>query len=178
VQGLAHVLVVGGSAMDRLAVAREFHREGVWNSGSLVAIDASADAAVIHGALQAWLSGIPLDSTHDLLRVAERGTLYLDRIASLPAPTQRLLMALLRGLDPGEGRERKWLGRIVTGSPEPLAAAVAGGRFARALEDALDKVRVELPADSAARRGAPGAPAQAPLGSPRAALARALTLGR
>jgi DNA-binding NtrC family response regulator len=148
VNGLANVLVVGGAAADRLEIAQEFHREGVWSSGRLVAIDVCSEAAVLHGALQAWLSGVLLDATHDLLRVAERGTLFLDRITCLPTSTQRMLLVLLRGLEGEEGRERKWLGRIVTGSPEPLAEAVGLGRFSRALEDALDKIRVHLPGPS------------------------------
>jgi hypothetical protein len=145
VQGLANVLVVGGAALDRLEIAREFHREGMWPSGRFVAVDCCADPGVFHTALEAWLSGIPLDATRDLLRVAERGTLFLDRITCLPASAQRMLLELLQGLEAGEGRERTWWGRIVAGSAWALAETVGQGRFSRALEDALDKVSIHLP---------------------------------
>lgn len=147
VQGLANVLVVGGAPLDRLEVAQEFHREGTWRSGSLVAVDASRDASLLHDALQAWLAGNVLDSNRDLLRRADRGTLFLDRIECLPPATQQLLLVLIRCRDGHEGdldRQARWLGRIVTGSSGPLVDAVNEGRFSRALEDALDKVRVPV----------------------------------
>ena len=96
-------------------------------------------------ALRAWASAGSSSPTNPF-REAEEGTLYLERVEDVPPDTQPLLLALALRLqgDRVGGIEWPCAGRLVVGNPRPLAAVVSEGRFDPALDDALDKVRVEL----------------------------------
>jgi transcriptional regulator of acetoin/glycerol metabolism len=150
---LVNVLVLGGTAGQRASVAHAFHREGLLCNGPFLRLDARREGEWLRLALQAWLSSADAPAA-DLLRAAERGTLFVDSVASLRPDAQRLLLAFIRtALNvPLETGESAWVGRLLAGDPEPLSDAVADGRFSSDLYDALDKVRVELP--SAPGRGA------------------------
>ena len=137
-----NVLVVGGDPATRAEVAEAFHRESPLRSGSLVAIDAAQEAVPLLAALRAWTSGSP-SAVPVRLAVAERGTLFIDSIERLDPEAQRRLRVLIdQGLESTAARP----GRFIAGSGEDLADAVAGGTLLAALYDALDKVRIELPA--------------------------------
>jgi DNA-binding NtrC family response regulator len=135
-----NVLVVGGESGTRAEVAEAFHRESPLRSGPLVAVDAGREAGPLLAALRAWTSGstaVPVT-----LAAAERGTLFIDSIERLGPEAQRRLRDLIdHGVDSATRP-----GRFVAGSGEDLAEAVASGTLLSALYDALDKVRIELPA--------------------------------
>jgi DNA-binding NtrC family response regulator len=142
---LTNVVVIGGTAERRVQVARAFHRESPLRGAEFVAVDGRTDDERLMSALFAWSADVRASEPNPLGAV-EHGTLFIDHVERLSPETQRLLLGLaeriLRGLSaagdvPGPGR-------IVAGNPQPLATAVAGGRFSDALYDALDKVRVEL----------------------------------
>ena len=151
---LTNVLIVGGTAAQRAEVARAFHRESPLCGGSFVAVDCRDDQERLRMALEGWAAASD-SSDPNPFAAAEHGTLYLDPIEQLSPDTQRLLLGLARRLH-GESvgrRERPCAGRLVAGNPRGLPALVSEGRFLPALQDALDKVRVEL---EVAAPGAPG----------------------
>jgi len=137
-----NVLVVGGETATRAEVAEAFHRESPLRSGPLVTIDAGREAGPLLAALRGWTSG-----TTSMIPVAyaaaERGTLFIDSIERLDPEAQRRLRELI---DHAVESTAVRPGRFVAGSAEDLGDAVATGAFSAALYDALDKVRIELPA--------------------------------
>ena len=142
---LTNVLIVGGTAAQRAEVARAFHRESPLASGAFVTVDCRNDQERLRLALDGWAVGSDA-SDRNPFEAAEHGTLYLDPIEQLSPDTQRLLLGLARRLH-GESvgrRDGPCAGRLVAGNPRGLAEVVSEGRFLPALQDALDKVRVEL----------------------------------
>jgi len=139
---LAHVLVMGGTAERRAAMARAFHVESPLRAGPFLCVDCGHDEPAVQRAIRCWLSSIDRHSSDNPLRASERGTLFLDRIEELSEETQRLLLALVRAH--ASGVSDAWAGRLATGSAVELERAVAGGRFLSSLFDCLDKVRIVL----------------------------------
>lgn len=140
--GLHHVLVSGGSADRRAAIARAFHDQSALAAGALVTIDASLEAAGLEVALLDWLAPPPPVRAGDPLRLSARGTLYIDRVECLSAGGQRRLLAFVGSAE--RGTTGSWAGRLIVGSAIALEEEVAGGRFLSSLFDTLDKVRVHL----------------------------------
>lgn len=141
---LAHLLVVGGTCQDRLDVVRSFHEASPARGGPLVLVDCAREEHRLRRALQAWLAPDMVPLADDPVRSARTGTLFLDELDCLAPATQRLLLMLARwvGEEPGSWRGPR---RLAVGSGADLDAAVRRGAFSRALQDCLDKVRVELP---------------------------------
>ena len=145
---LTNVLVVGGTAERRDQVARAFHQESPLRAGPFVNVDCTREEDRLRVALQEWTATATPAIAAEVhpYQSAEQGTLFLDHVERLSPDTQRFLLALARRLH-GEAVGRPdgpCAGRLVTGNPRGLAAAVSEGRFMAALYDALDKVRVEL----------------------------------
>jgi DNA-binding NtrC family response regulator len=145
---LVNLLIVGGTAGQRLSVARTFHDRSRTRIGPLVKVDAALEENRVRAGLEAWISGHGPESWGDPLRFAERGTLFVDSIAALSIETQRMLLAFTRRRadQDFDHRESAWMGRLAVGNEEHLAASVAQGRFSSTLYDTLDKVLIELPA--------------------------------
>lgn len=137
-----HVLVTGGTASRRAAVARAFHDESPVRSGPLFILDCSRDTTRLDEALACWLSVVRRDSPDNPLRAVERGTLFLDQIDQLDHRLQRRLLGFACALS--DGTLAQWAGRLTTGSTRTLEEAVAGGRLLPALFDCLDQVRIAL----------------------------------
>ncbi len=137
-----HLLVTGGSASRRLSVTRAFHDEGPVQSGPLLIVECSSDTRGLSDALDCWLSASRRDAPENPLRAAERGTLFLDNIATLDLSLQRRLFAFAQAL--GDRSLDRWVGRLATGAPQPLEVAIAAGRFLPELLDCLDQVRISL----------------------------------
>jgi len=142
------VMVLGGSADERLQAAYAFHRESFLRRGPFICVDGERDQRRLLMALQEWNSPGPADLWANPLLAAEHGTLFLDQVGSLSIETQRMFLAFARRLvdAPMESEKPHWVGRLTVGNPEHLSTAVMDGRFLPALYDSLDKVRVELPA--------------------------------
>jgi DNA-binding NtrC family response regulator len=138
-------MVIGGTVSQRDRVARTFHRESPLSEGAFVGVDCRADQERLDLALRAWSASDRASATNPL-REAEEGTLYLDMVEDVPPDTQPFLLALALRLqgDPVGGVGGRCAGRLVVGNPYPLSVAMSEGRFDPALNDALDKVRVEL----------------------------------
>jgi len=143
--GLMHVFVAGGRERARQAVAGDFHDASPLACGPVVRLDARRDDAVLRAALERWIAGDGSAAAVDPLTASSRGTLFIDHVASLARPTQRLLLILAQQPTPGSaGSMPAWGGRIVVGSPLDPAAHVARGELLTELGDCLDKVRVNL----------------------------------
>ncbi len=142
---LSNVLVVGGTDIQRLDVARAFHRASPVRGGPFVAVDCAQDHATVWRALQLWLGSDEPPAANPLAE-CECGTLFLDSIELLPQESQRLLLALTRRLElawEGAASPRGPL-RLAAGNADDLAEAVEQRRFSAALFDSLDKIRVGL----------------------------------
>lgn len=140
------MLILGGSAGDRLQLARAFHREDRHHARTFVRLHCGRDAAHLSAALHDFLSA-PGAPAGNPICAAAGGTLFLDSIANLPPAGQRLLLELASrtsGTPAGS-----WHGRLVIGNSTDLSAEVEAGRFLARLYDCLDKLRIELEAASA-----------------------------
>lgn len=150
--GLTHVLILGGDAAERRATALSIHAESVLRSGAFVCLDCAAEAPRLARALDAWMTD-SIDSSDPPLMAAERGTLFLDRIESLPAATQRRLLAFVSHRAGATTEiDRRWGGRLICGAEADLDALAADGLFLLPLLDCLDKARISL--EGACRGGA------------------------
>src|SRR5262249_24712046 len=140
-RSLTHVMILGGSREDRLQLARAFHRESPNRLGPFVRLDCRHDEARITAHLEEllWARG-PREGSPS--HSSARGTPFLDSIASLPRPGQRLLLELASHAADADAEPQ--LVRVILGNRDDLASEVASGRFLDALLDCLDKLRVHL----------------------------------
>lgn len=139
---LTALLVTGGQAEHRRAVALSFHDAGPLRGGPFVHVDCRRDESRLQSALEGCLTGAAAGSGPSVVLAAWGGTLYLDRVAALTLQTQKLAQCALHRAcaDESDG----WPLRISAGDDEDPAVAVRNGRFLPGLYDALDKIRVEL----------------------------------
>jgi len=141
---LTTLLVFGGQAVDRRAVALSFHRSSRHKDGPFVAIDCRREESRLRSALQAVLNNTAPDPGPDPVRGAWCGTLFLDNVAALSNGTQRLLLWFARRTLGGSvAPEGAVPVRLATGSPEPLGAA-SPGTFIPELFDEIDKISIGL----------------------------------
>ncbi|HTR96954.1 MAG TPA: hypothetical protein VMH61_03545 [Candidatus Acidoferrales bacterium] len=150
----ANLLVLGGTAAQRLEVAREHHALGSASGLAFEALDCASEEARLRGALERWVLHGRSSAESEIRGENPGGVLFLDSIGAIGAPTQRLLLlfasrlqAQLPGAPIGAGPAR-----LAAGDAGELLVAVARQRFSSALFDCLDKIRVEL--THAARSGA------------------------
>lgn len=143
--GLANLLVTGGCGGDRVRVAREFHQASRLRRGPFIATTARREDWP--STLLRALSGSLGRREHDPLRESEGGTLFLDEIEHLDMNTQRLLAEFLRRGRSEGSRDSGWAGRIAAGAAGDLGPLVSSGRFLAPLQDALDKLRIDLGTD-------------------------------
>ena len=135
------MLILGGSPEDRTQLARSLHRDSANHAGAFVRLDSERDEAPLSVALQEFLSAAGATDGNPILQAAG-GTLFIDSIASLSSPTQRLLLELVSRTDGTAAGLCRW--RLVTGNQADLSPEVEAGRFLAALYDCLDKLRIQL----------------------------------
>jgi DNA-binding NtrC family response regulator len=142
---LTTLLVIGGQAEDRRAVALSFHRTSPLRQGPFVHLDCGRDELRLASALQASVAQITASPGADPVRSAWGGTLFLDGIAKLSQASQRLLLYLSHRSLGGSGNpEGGWPIRLAVGNAESLATEIEGSRFLPELGDELDKIHVSL----------------------------------
>ncbi len=141
---LMNVLLTGGSAQGRAALARTLHDSSPVASGPFVRLDCREDELLLAASLRLRRSSAA-GRAFDPLRACARGTLYLDRVEALSRDTQRLLAATLG--EPTEGAPA-WVGRLIAGCGVELMGACDEGQFLRELFDVLDKVSWVLDPES------------------------------
>jgi DNA-binding NtrC family response regulator len=144
--GLTSVLILGGSPEDRTRLARSLHRESPNHAGAFVRVEAGRDEPMLSMALQEFLSAAGATDENPI-RLAAGGTLFIDSIASLSPPTQRLMLEMVSRTEGTAAGLCRW--RLVTGNHADLASEVEAGRFLAPLFDCLDKLRIQLEKASA-----------------------------
>jgi DNA-binding NtrC family response regulator len=140
---VSHLLLVGGRAGDRRALAMSFHRASALRRGHFVSLHCETQDEVLRDTLEQFLSGMGV--APNPLWAARHGMLFLESVGSLSGLSQRLLLAFIHASSvPDAFRTDGWSGRLAAGTDEDLWDLVARGSFERDLADGLDKIRVDL----------------------------------
>lgn len=139
---LSNILVVGGAAAERSAIAGALHRYSRFRDRPFCVTRAGVYDGLLRRSLLSWLGH---DASEPPL-ACERGTLFVDDACALPEDIQRLLLVLARRLDgvPADAREGPGPSRLAAGSRVEPAEEVVSGRFIAELHDSLDKMTVHL----------------------------------
>ncbi len=146
-------LIEGESGSGKEMVARAIHYSGQRRDRPFVAINCGAIPenlveSELFGHVKGAFTGAHRDK-QGLMRAADKGTLFLDEVVSLPLQAQVTLLRALqeRRFTPvGSVREVEVDVRIIAASNVALEDAVAEGSFREDLYYRLNVVRVELPA--------------------------------
>ena len=138
---LTTLLVIGGQAVERRAVALSFHRASPVVKGPFVWVDCRHEEARLRSSLQALMADAAPDPGPDPVRAAWSGTLFLDQIDALSKECQQLLLWFAQHTLGGSiGAESGWPVRLAAGvehDPDVLS-------FLPELRDEVDKIRVDL----------------------------------
>ena len=144
------VIVRGESGTGKEVVASAIHalsgRSGPLIAVNCGAIPASLIESELFGSRRGAFSGA--EDRHGLIRNAEHGTLFLDEVAELPAPSQAALLRVLQDgevLPLGAGKPITVDVRIVAATNRPLEELAEDGRFRRDLYARLRGYEVQLP---------------------------------
>lgn len=145
-------LIQGPSGSGKELVARALHASGPRPGGPFVAVNmaavpATVAASQLFGHARGAFTGAA-SASEGLFRQAHRGTLFLDEVGACPLAVQ---VQLLRALESGEiqpvgGPARRVDVRVVAATDEDLDAAIAEGRFHKALYYRLARTPLSLPA--------------------------------
>jgi DNA-binding NtrC family response regulator len=145
------IVLLGESGTGKEIVARAVHALS-GRRGAFVAVNCGAlPHGLVEGELFGHQRGSFTGALHDrpgLIRSAEGGTLLLDEIAELPAPSQVALLRVLqeREVVPvGADRPTKVDVRLCAATLRDLDQRVAAGRFREDLYARLSGFTVELP---------------------------------
>jgi len=152
----AVTLVIGRSAGERESVARAVHRAQCGAERPFLRVGCAQEDWLLRQELKSWLAGPSGESSPRLLTRLERGSLFLDRIETLGAPTQALLLEFLTRIQEagpkGSGESSSdppWKGQLVVGSEVALSGVVKAGGLDPALAHRLDRIRIVLNPDDA-----------------------------
>jgi len=147
----ATVLILGETGTGKELLARAFHRRSE-RPGRMVSINCSAvPENLIDSELFGYVRGAFTGAEGEkegLFRAADRGTLFLDEVGSIPLQVQyRLLRVLQEGLvrPVGSDREVAVDVRVIAATSVRLDEAVADDDFRADLLYRLDVIRVVVP---------------------------------
>lgn len=147
-----NTLLCGESGTGKEMVARAIHYSGVRGEHPFVAINCGAiPENLVESELFGHAKGAFTGAVRDkvgLLQAADRGTIFLDEVNSLPLAAQvKLLRAIQeRSFTPvGTTRELSVDVRIIAATNSDLEDAVAEGRFRQDLYYRLNVVQLQLP---------------------------------
>ena len=146
------VLITGETGTGKEVAARYLHQYGGRPDGPFIAVNCAAIPADIaeselFGHVRGAFSGADAD-TLGLMRQAHGGTLLLDEIGELPAPTQAKLLRVLqdRKVRPvGGSRIFDVDARIVCSTNRDLEQGVREGAFREDLLARISQLQLELP---------------------------------
>lgn len=148
----ATVLIRGETGTGKELIARAIHYLGARRDFPFVPVNCGAlPESLVENELFGHRSGAFTGATQEatgLVRLADRGTLFLDEVDSLPAKAQ---VALLRFLQDGHFRplgavkEEQANVRIVAASNRSLEDEVRAGRFRQDLFYRLNLIVLEVP---------------------------------
>ena len=148
----ASCLVRGETGTGKELVARTLHALSPRAAGPLITVDcggitSSLVSSVLFGHVRGAFTGAVKDSM-GLIEAANRGTLFLDEVASLPAELQPILLRVLESRTfqrVGEGRERTSDFRVIAATTKDLQREAKEGRFRSDLYFRLASITLELP---------------------------------
>jgi DNA-binding NtrC family response regulator len=151
-RGSLPVLLVGPTGTGKELLAQHMHaRSG--RLGSLVDVNCGAlpremTESLLFGHRKGAFTGA-IESTIGLIMRADRGTLFLDELTSLPPEGQAKLLRVLETgeiLPLGDSTKRRSDFRLVSAVQEDIDARVCSGQFRRDLFHRVTGLRVSLPA--------------------------------
>ena len=145
-------LLQGESGTGKEMVARAIHYQGTRQNGPFIAVNCGAIApSLVESELFGYKKGAFTGALRDkvgLIKAADKGTLFLDEVNSLPLPAQVTLLRAIqeRRVTPvGDTREVEVDVRILAASNADLQGEVEGGRFREDLYYRLCVVQIDLP---------------------------------
>ena len=148
----ATVLIVGESGTGKELVARAIHQAGPRREEPFLPVDCAAiSPSVIESELFGHVRGAFTGADRDrtgLLRLAGRGTVFLDEISEMPPPLQAKLLRAIqeREVRPvGGSVYEPFEGRVVCATNRDLAARVKEGGFREDLYYRINVVTLTLP---------------------------------
>ncbi|NIA06500.1 MAG: response regulator [Actinobacteria bacterium] len=146
-------LITGETGTGKELIARAIHYHGITEHGRFVAINCAAlPETLVESELFGHKRGAFTNATYDkigLFRLADKGTIFLDEISSMPLTIQaKLLRAIERKhiLPVGGTESVEVNARILCATNRDLGQEVQAGRFREDLYYRLDVVEIHLPA--------------------------------
>jgi two-component system, NtrC family, response regulator HydG len=148
----ATVLLLGESGTGKTQLARYVHYQSRRAAGPLVEVHCAAlPETLLESELFGHEKGAFTGATQRRLghlAAADRGTVFLDEIGEIPAPTQVKLLRFLqerRFVPLGATEERRVDVRVVSATNRDLAAAVKAGSFREDLYYRLNVFAIRVP---------------------------------
>lgn len=148
----ASVLVMGETGTGKELFARAIHENSVRAGSSFVVVDCgSLHETLAEGILFGHEKGAftGADRSRDgVIRIADKGTLFLDEVAELPLSLQKLLLRVLqeRRFRPlGSKKEIESDFRLVAATNQDIDLLVENGRFRKDLLYRLSGFTINLP---------------------------------
>jgi DNA-binding NtrC family response regulator len=142
------VLVSGEAGTGKELVARALHEKSQGAGGPFVA----CHAAALEDALASWarregVSSTPADTFDCLVKMSQRGTLFLDSIHEMPHEAQLQLLRILRRLELAQSslEPRRPDVRLIATTSENLRTMASSGRFLQELYQRLSMVEITPP---------------------------------
>ena len=149
---LAPVLIEGETGTGKECAARAIHYDGPRKGGAFVPVNCGAiPDALLEGELFGYRRGAFTDAKEaslGVLRLADRGTLFLDEVDALSPRAQIALLRFLqeRKVRPlGEGTEIPVDVRVISASNRHLKSLVTESAFRQDLYYRLNVMYVDLP---------------------------------
>ncbi len=148
----APVLIVGETGTGKTLLARNIHYQGQHANGPFVALNCAAlpeslAESELFGHEKGAFTGAS-NARRGVFEVADRGTVLLDEIGTMPLTLQAKLLGVLEDRTfrrVGSEVERKTSARVVAATNTDLEEALAAGRFRNDLYFRLNVIRVDVP---------------------------------
>jgi len=146
------VLLEGESGTGKELLARRIHALSDRADGPFIPVNCPGVSETLfesqfYGHVKGAFTGAATD-TLGMVRAADGGTLLLDEVGELPMHLQPKLLRLLQEHEVtpvGQSKPIPVNTRFVAATNQPLAAAVAAGKFRSDLYHRLNIVRIEVP---------------------------------
>ena len=146
-------LITGETGTGKELIARAIHYHGITEHGRFVAINCAAlPETLVESELFGHKRGAFTNATSDkigLFRLADKGTIFLDEVSSMPLTIQAKLLRAIEGkhIMPVGGTESIEVNaRILCATNHDLGQELKEGRFREDLYYRLNVVEIHLPA--------------------------------